>query len=514
MQLVILHHHLNPGGVTRVIENHLRALSVNGARFQPDRVLILHGGRAEGWPAESLIAEAPFELATATLPELDYQDVRRALPGPLPATIVATLKAERFPPAATILHWHNHSLGKNGDVPGAVVELARQGYRTLLQIHDFAEDFRPDNYRLLRDSLDAADSRALSAALYPQSSGIHYAALNTRDHEILKSIGVPASRLHRLPNPVAAPPRADDAAAARRLLLEKLDLPDDGPIVVYPVRGIRRKNVGELLLWSALHPQASFVLTLAPKNPTELASMERWRELAGRLGLNCRLGIPAEAGVTFGQTLTASNALITTSVAEGFGMTFLECWLAERRLLGRNLPEITEEFVRAGINLQELTDRVHVPGEWIDLDAAIGQLSELCQQAFESMGQPAPSLRHLSDHFRGIFALGIDFAQLPVELQFRLVQRVAQSAADRERLLHINPRLHIPDTTADSLVRENAAVVRRHYSIEALSDRLSSVYQAVGQSKPSTQIDAPAHGENVLRSFLDPGRLYPLRIEP
>ena len=37
-----------------------------------------------------------------------------------------------------------------------------------------------------------------------------------------------------------------------------------------------------------------------------------------------------------------------TSLAEGFGMVFLESWLAECPLLGRDLPEITRDFVEAG----------------------------------------------------------------------------------------------------------------------------------------------------------------------
>ena len=46
MQLVVIHYHLEPGGVTRVIAGQLAAL---GDVFE--RVLVLHGGADDGWQA-------------------------------------------------------------------------------------------------------------------------------------------------------------------------------------------------------------------------------------------------------------------------------------------------------------------------------------------------------------------------------------------------------------------------------------------------------------------------------
>ncbi len=48
MNLVIVHHHLNRGGVTQVILNHLRSLHEAGAREIFDRIVILYGGRGTG----------------------------------------------------------------------------------------------------------------------------------------------------------------------------------------------------------------------------------------------------------------------------------------------------------------------------------------------------------------------------------------------------------------------------------------------------------------------------------
>ena len=96
-------------------------------------------------------------------------------------------------------HVHNHSLGKNLALPGALQALGDAGQRLLLQLHDFAEDGRPLNYR-------------------------HYAVLNGRDLKLLGAAGIPPARLHALANPVSL--QADTTASEdlwsrqRRLLLK------------------------------------------------------------------------------------------------------------------------------------------------------------------------------------------------------------------------------------------------------------------------------------------------------
>ena len=62
----------------------------------------------------------------------------------------------------------------------------------------------------------------------------------------------------------------------------------------------------------------------------------------------------APGGLEFFENLAAADAVATTSLAEGFGMVFLEAWLAGRPLVGRDLPswglpakpQLTERFIR------------------------------------------------------------------------------------------------------------------------------------------------------------------------
>ena len=138
----------------------------------------------------------------------------------------------------------------------------------LLQPHDFAEDGRPQNYHLLRRQL--GDS--MDHLLYPRADHVWYAPINYRDKSFLSSIGLP--QVHVLPNTVTP----HEQAASSTL--------ENSRTVVYPARAIRRKNMGEFLLWSLLAPEEfRFQSTLAPQNPKWQAYYNQWVEFAKELAL-------------------------------------------------------------------------------------------------------------------------------------------------------------------------------------------------------------------------------------
>ena len=526
MQLVILHHHLNPGGVTRVIQNHLLSLATAPDSVLPQRVLLLHGGRAVGWPPEELNRPLPFTVEAVAVKGLDYSGLEyTGLDGTkasanreLATSIQATLTRYGCTPETTLLHWHNHSLGKNSSTPLAASELAQQGFRTLLQIHDFAEDFRPNNYSKLVASLARGQAENLPELLYPQAAHIHYATLNQRDYQVLGKAGVDDARLHLLPNPVAPPAGAADAQEARQLVRKSLSVPPDARLLTYPVRGIRRKNLGEFLLWSAVSEQAFFHLSLVPESPAERAAFDQWAQLAKELELPCQLGRPEACEFTFDQLLAASDALVTTSVAEGFGMVFLEAWLARRRLLGRNLPEISADFCAVGLDLGELYDGLKIPIEWLNRKQLIEGFGEVVAKIYHEFSLPLPTPAGIETV---LDEPTVDFARLPIAFQQDVIRKVSQHADDREHLLELNPRLRLSFGDTDKLTDEltkkiinaNSEVVRQNYSLEALGQRLSEVYNTVWNSPPDAKIVSPANGQKILHSFLQIDRLHPVRVQ-
>lgn len=464
MQLVILHHHLNRGGVTSVVANHLRSLATLPEADRPERVVVFYDGQHDGWPND-----LPSELSIALVeePALAYDAPgAEADPEKLADTLSDRFDAAGVLPGDSLLHAHNHALGKNASLPRALEHLAGDGWRMLLQVHDFAEDNRPENYTHLQQAIGVPDPDELGQILYPQASSVHYATLTERDADILRAAGFADERLHTLPNPVADFGEMPSTDEAKARVFPALGLPPETRLVVYPVRGIRRKNLGEMLLLSALAPEGMcFAVTLAPKNPVELASFDRWRRLAESLGLPCRFdtgGSPEHGGYgcDFRDTLAAADAILTTSMAEGFGMVFLEAWLAGKPLVGRDLPEITREFKAVGMKFD---------GMWEELRAA-GNVEA-------------------------------DFGRLTPAEQVQLIRETKR----------VDPPLELGIATAAANVEANAAMVREVYSLERLGQRLNQVYGSIG---PAGGLNGPAiSGKSIVEHFADPSRQVPIRIE-
>ena len=234
MSVALIHYHLRPGGVTRVIEAQSEALSRAGIAH-----VILSGTAYEG----------SARLPVTVVPSLDYHkdygregaDISQLFSGLRQAADQA-LNSE---PACW--HLHNPTLGKNALFPGLVAELAGSRVPLVLHLHDLAEDGRPENYENL----------VTHEHLYPLAPQIRYLTLNPRDQAILLASGVPPKQISLLPNAIQAPTE-----------FPRPTREPDAPFVFYAVRGIRRKNLGEFCLLSALAPPGtSFALALAPDNP-------------------------------------------------------------------------------------------------------------------------------------------------------------------------------------------------------------------------------------------------------
>ena len=386
MRIAIVHFHLQTGGVTRVIQHACTALAAAG-----HRVLVLSGEPPQHADA--------FAGQVEVIRALGYEERREPLGADALRQAMEQAARRALAGAPDLWHVHNHCLGKNLALPGAILGLAEAGHRLLLQPHDFAEDGRPALYRRMLATLGDQDGAALSRQLYPLAPQVHYAALNARDHRFLAAAGVPDQQLHRLPNAVslAVEPKAQ-ASRDRRLCPTTSGL--DHRRWLYPTRAIRRKNLGELLLWAALAgPEERFATTLAPLNPHEQPIYRRWAALAQELDLPVDLELGAR-GHDFSALLASSHAMITTSITEGFGLAFLEPWLVGRPLAGRDLPEITADFRADGLDLNGLYQRLPVPLDWLHapalrqrLDAALAATASAYGARARPMTSSAPGRR-------------------------------------------------------------------------------------------------------------------------
>lgn len=511
MNIVILHCHFERGGVTQVVENHVRWLrNCDGVR----RIVLVSGTRRSGLSTataeatEQIVIE-DFDYDAGEVPRDVEARVNRMVQGLSSAFSEFGLSAED-----SVLHWHNHSLGKNTAAPGAIHQLAATGFKILLQIHDFAEDNRPDNYARLVEARDADDKAAVDRYLYPVCSQIHYATLTRADAAILAQVGVPEEQTHCLPNSVVA---ASDQPVGQQEALDKvrqaMQLPSDARWCVYPVRGIRRKNVGEFLLLSRwTDPDQYAGITLCPATPLEYRSYARWQQLAGEVAPRAVFDAGHDPSISLMDNLVASEAILSTSVAEGFGMAFLEPWLVGREVVARRLATVTDDFRQVGVQLDKLYEEIPIPGESSWIQQCHRETSQAMSIAWESL----PSrFRPSIDSPKVTKRDWIDFASLIPGRQAEVLGRLARDSGFESDVKQRSRALVAFLTTPadEAVVDVNRQAVQREYSPQRTGGKLTSIYELLCDAVPDSEVRAPTGIGAAVDLIAQARPFYPCRTE-
>jgi FMN phosphatase YigB (HAD superfamily)/glycosyltransferase involved in cell wall biosynthesis len=482
MKVAIVHYHLGPGGVTRVIEAASQALATAGIRH-----VILTGDSDVAPPEKSLPVRQTEGLGYLTSPG---EHTAESLAESLRAAATEILGG---PP--DLWHFHNHSLGKNCLVPHVVARLAREDERIVLQIHDLAEQGRPANYQLV----------ANCRTLYPFSPRIRYAFLNSRDRDIFTAAGLPPENATLLPNPVSTAPLSDSPA----------DSPS--PILFAPVRGIRRKNLGELVLLSALAPAGTRVaVSRAPRNREALPVHDTWRKFAGKhrlpIGFDVvdRFAPAAGAATGFESWLAHASHIVTTSVSEGFGLPFLEAAALGKPLIGRNLPHLTAEHARHGIRAGRLYDRLLVPVDWSDLPILRDHLTTDLERNYRDYSRPL-SQETIDATLAALVRDGyLDFGNLPEPLQQGIIERLADPANRRILLVEIDGETQpAADWLASAIADRTPTATPAQlapYSPGEYQKSLTTLYQDLANQPagPVRQLSAT----EILTAHLGPGSFH------
>ncbi|NCC52340.1 MAG: hypothetical protein EOM20_14135 [Spartobacteria bacterium] len=483
MRVAIVHYHLRTGGVTRVVENAVCAL----APHQVSCVLFA------GDIGDAQAAERPN---AHVLPALNYGTTPDSCPTPSLLADMRAVARETLGGPPDIWHIHNHALGKNSVMPELVRALAEDGERLLLQFHDFAEDGRPGNYQYLMETL--APSAHIDLCLYPQAAHIHYATLNSRDYHFLQAAGIDRNQLHLLPNAVAVHRASTDHA---------LPAPATTRRFLYPTRAIRRKNLGEFLLWSALaEPGDSFATSLRPENPVARNIHDAWADLARELSLPVEFARGQAQRQPLAALYRECHAVVTTSVAEGFGLAFLEPWLFDRPLLGRNIPDITHEFSDAGIHLDTLYPTLGLPVDWIDFALFKQKIADAFSPFMRAYGRTPDDAAVREAVNAAIHDDRVDFGRLDEPLQAQVIRKLRGQPILREQL---TPASLCAELSDPAFIQNNRAIVETTFGLRQYGQRLCNIYAAMLEATPGLVTGLPHR--QVLDQFLKPERFTLLR---
>jgi len=484
--IIIIHYHLNHGGVTRVIESQAAALISADIDY-----LILTGEAYSG----------DHTLNHTVIPELRYLP-EVSNPDEMASTLYNSCRKvvqEHYGEQNVLWLIHNPTLGKNVLFPSFIAQLAHDEQKLLLLCHDFSEDGRPSNYQVVSNETH----------LYPVASNIHYAFINSRDYRLFLKAGLPIEQACLLPNAISPP----TIFSARMSSKQKL--------VLYPVRGIRRKNIGEFLLWSLLAPENTlFALTLAPENKKWMPYYNIWESLVEELDLPVLLDCTNTSSTTevigdqYEDWLNACTHCMTTSIAEGFGMTFLEPLKLNIPLIGRDLPEITSDFKDQGVRLGNLYNKLLINSKNIDQTELYKDFINGLSISYLSYGKKI-GIKEMEaaweQYIKGAF---IDFGTLPEHHQLKVLMKICDGEISNVSVQNSNGyaenavawlarSLNTPSTTTPQNLD--------YYSIEAYQERFIDQLALVWNSP--TRAPSWLKPSAVLETFLSPERFHFLRSE-
>ncbi len=333
MGVVIIHSHLHPGGVRTVIENQITALG-----SMKSKVLV-------GASDVAQISGANIEV----IPELNYLNPDMTRQAYLDLYNILMQKIKQVISDDDIIHVHNINLGKNPVATLVLSDLAKNNQAYYNHCHDFAEDGRPDNLKFLKYIIEDCFGRNLAEVMYFNRPNCMYAVLNKRDFKFLTTQGIDIEHIQFLPNCVSH--IGCTFKRSKQECLDLINVDSSKQTIVYPVRVIKRKNIGEFILLASIFTEYNWCVTLAPRNPEEIVEYKKWQLFCQENNIEIFFEIGKK--LHFDEVMNIADRLITTSVQEGFGMAYLEPWLYDKSIFGRDITNITEDFKSCGLDLRD-----------------------------------------------------------------------------------------------------------------------------------------------------------------
>ncbi len=368
--LVIVHYHLRPGGIRRIIE--LATPQLVRAARSINRVVLATGQRADhSWQEHFTGQLAGVEGEVFVDSSFNYLSEQQGSP-PRIASRIRNALAKLFADmnAKNCLVWaHNLGVGRNLVLARELAAACEKRNLPLISHHhDWWFDNRwarwPEMQRFGFHRLDAP-----AQVIFPQPRHLLHVAINHADATVLERHFPKRSLwLPNLTEP-APPPSARRIRSASGWMRKQL-AGSNAPVWLLPCRTLRRKNIAEaLLLTRWLRPEAWLVVTGGASSADEQPYFHALQEAARRHRWRLRLGVLAgnEARQPSVQDLLAtSEAVLLTSIQEGFGLPYLEAAAVRKPLIARRLPNIAPDLKRFGFRFPQAYDEILVTHELFD----------------------------------------------------------------------------------------------------------------------------------------------------
>ncbi|MCK4521603.1 MAG: hypothetical protein KAU20_03440 [Nanoarchaeota archaeon] len=261
--------------------------------------------------------------------------------------------------------------------------LSQQNSKTkvLFRIHDFAED-RDVNFNNILKFTGSEHCPYWHKILFPKLKNLRYIIINSTDRRRLWSHGIIKDEsVFYIPNPINELLIEEDTEFSEKLrkkLIRDYKLKNDVRFIFYPVRIVKRKNVEEaifltMMLCHLLRKNYCLIVSLRTNKKIDDAYTKTLDKYVKKYKLPVILGVNDCVGLMrkftkskklihfgIGDAYNISDFAISTSILEGFGLVFIESWFFNKVVIGRDLPDVTEDFKSAGINLHNLYTNILV----------------------------------------------------------------------------------------------------------------------------------------------------------
>jgi hypothetical protein len=502
MKLVIFHYHLLPGGVTGVIDASVRALITNCTEIE---AVTLVCGREDNAAQvlekiETALPQAARIASIHIMKEIDYFPADNN-----PQVSVEAMKAgllAHFAQDDEIWWVHNYQLGKNPVFTRAILDIAADypQQRILLHIHDFPECSRYQNLKILRTQVTNP---------YPVFPNLRYAVINMRDYQYLVDAGIPEDAVFLLLNPISFTPAPEgDRDAIKASLIKTFSdkfpsFKTDAPVLFYPVRTIRRKNIFESAMIARL-TSWNLLVTLPGVSEQErkFSSVVQSSYINGEIPGMWGIGTEIEkAGIGFRDLIAVSDAVISSSVQEGFGYLFVNSILWKKPLLARYLDildGITDTF----------EGHPHDFYFTFLVDNPKPQRKSLLKQYNDKVDTLASFLpEHIIEALavelnETVGAHAVDFSFLPVDIQRETLKKL-DDGGFRHHLVTLNNSMleQAEDLLCTKASTANLDILQEHFSFAAFADQTMTIINSFGQETAPAD---PNVQENLLARFAKP----------
>jgi len=434
MRIVIVHYHLRPGGIRRVIETALPHLL--RAASSPVTGIVLATGEPpdETWHRliEKLIAPVPLRLFVE--PAFGYVSEQRCSPPALRTRIAAALDAllGSNNDSNSLVWAHNLGIGRNLLLARELSHrCAERNIPLAAHHHDWWFDNRWKRWPEMRRCGFPRFDQVARIVLADTPNARQFLINRFDARPIERHFGSRAAWLPNLTDPPVVPSRAR-RIEVRAWLNRKLN-DHDAPVWLLPCRLLRRKNVAEALLLARwLRPEAWLLTTGAVSSADERAYANKLATAARHHHWRLRLGVltgDESRKPSVPELLAACECVLLTSIQEGFGLSYLEAAATGRPLIARALPNVAPDLAKFGFKFPQTYNEILVRPALLDWPAEVKRQEKL----FRAWRNGLPLASHRLVHPPAFLesprtVASIPFSRLTLTAQLEVLARpVAES---------------------------------------------------------------------------------------